>query len=146
MGLFDFIKKLFGAGAQAAPPPREARFDAQTGQPLAPPAQRPSPSAPAPAPPARGGPLQLDAAQFTPLAGDAVRQGAEALGASRFATAFTFGRQSQIPPADDPRTAVIDRALVGQGLLTPEDLAEIHAIGDQMRELRPDLAAARHAG
>src|SRR5689334_11835464 len=37
-----------------------------------------------------------------------------------------FGRRDLIPPADDPRTRIIDRALVTHGLLTPEELAEIH--------------------
>jgi retron-type reverse transcriptase len=131
------------------PPPREGRFDPQTGRPVTAPVPPPPPPTALPSPPgapAHGGPLKLDAAQFTPLAGDALRQAVEALGSNRFATAFTFGLQSQIPPADDPRTAVIDRALVGQGLLTSEDLAQIHAVGDQMRELRPDFAAARAAG
>src|SRR5262249_54421821 len=91
--------------------------------PVAPVAPAPRPSPAAPRPPM----LNLDAAQFTPPAGDALRQAAIGLGANRFATAFTFGLQSQIPPADDPRTAVIDAALIGQGLLTPQELTDIHA-------------------
>src|SRR5947209_8392195 len=142
MGLKDFIQRLFRRSDRPPQPPAPAvpRFDPQTGAPASPPAP--------PAPPVRpqNTTLKLDAAQFTPLAGSAVRSAAEALGPNRFATALTFGRQNQIPPADDPRTQVIDRALVGQGLLSPEQLVEIHAIGDQMRELRPDLAAVHHAG
>src|SRR5262245_49739632 len=50
-----------------------------------------------------------------------------------------FGRRDLIPPADDPRTRIIDRALVTHGLLTPEELAEIHRVGDEMQRLKPDL-------
>ncbi len=32
--------------------------------------------------------------------------------------------------------------MVGQGLLTPEDLVDIHRIGDAMDAVRPDLALA----
>src|SRR2546423_335691 len=42
MGLFDFLKKLFGQQPPAPPPPPIApRFDAQTGQPVAQPAPAP---------------------------------------------------------------------------------------------------------
>src|SRR5689334_24240631 len=102
MGLWEFINKLFGRPARPqTPAPPEPRFDPQSGEPVSRPA-----TPPAAAPPSRpqNTTLKLDAAQFTPLAGSAVRQAAEALGPNRFATAFTFGRQNQIPPADDPRT------------------------------------------
>lgn len=66
------------------------------------------------------------------------------------ATAFQFGRQSIIPPSTDPRTQLIDRALVSHGLLSPEELAEIHRVGEEMGTARPDLvhiaAAAGLAG
>jgi retron-type reverse transcriptase len=55
-----------------------------------------------------------------------------------FAT-FRFGLRSQIPPATDPRTLLIDKALVAHGLLTPEELVEIHRIGDAMDEVKPAL-------
>jgi hypothetical protein len=48
-----------------------------------------------------------------------------------------------IPPVSDERTLLVDRALVAHGLLTPEQLAEIHEIGQQMDKVRPDLALAR---
>jgi len=56
-----------------------------------------------------------------------------------------FGRRDVIPPISDPRTALIDRAMVGQGLLTPEQLVEIHGVGDKMAELRPALDVAVEA-
>ena len=55
------------------------------------------------------------------------------------ANAFQTGRSSIIPPADDPRTQLIDRALVTHGLLTPEELAEIHRVGDEYAKLKPSL-------
>jgi retron-type reverse transcriptase len=45
-------------------------------------------------------------------------------------TAF-IGRVDLIPPQSDERTAYIDRGLVLRGLLTNEQLAEIHTVGDQ---------------
>lgn len=51
-----------------------------------------------------------------------------------------FGRRDVIPPNEDPRTKLIDRALVTHGLLTPEQLQEIHRVGDEMERLRPSLA------
>lgn len=53
-----------------------------------------------------------------------------------------FGRRDLIPPVSDERTAMIDRGMVGVGLLTPERLKEIHEVGAQMDELRPDLLHA----
>ncbi len=53
-----------------------------------------------------------------------------------------FGRRDLIPPAQDTRTHLIDRAMVTHGLLTPEDLEHIHKIGAEMDRVRPDLAHA----
>jgi retron-type reverse transcriptase len=55
-----------------------------------------------------------------------------------------FGRRDLIPPADDPRTQLIDRAMVTQGLITPEQLAEIHAVGAEMDRVRPTVASIEH--
>src|SRR4051812_45498996 len=101
MGLREFINKLFGRPARPGPPaPPAPRFDPQSGESVS---ERATPPAAAPAPRPQNTPLKLDAAQFPPLTGSAVRQAAETLGPDRFATALTFGRQTQIPPADDPR-------------------------------------------
>jgi hypothetical protein len=48
-----------------------------------------------------------------------------------------FGRRDLIPPAEDLRTKLIDRAMVTQGLLTPEQLTEIHQVGAEMDRVRP---------
>ena len=53
-----------------------------------------------------------------------------------------WGRLDTIPPASDERTLLIDRSLVAYGLLKPEDLVEIHKIGDQMLEITGDQAIA----
>lgn len=42
-----------------------------------------------------------------------------------------IGRVDTIPPQSDERTAIIDRGLILRGLLTPEQIDEIHRVGDQ---------------
>jgi len=42
-----------------------------------------------------------------------------------------IGRVDTIPPQSDERTAIIDRGLVLRGLLTEQDLVEIHEVGDE---------------
>ncbi|MEZ6041270.1 MAG: reverse transcriptase domain-containing protein [Planctomycetaceae bacterium] len=49
-----------------------------------------------------------------------------------------FGRRDLIPPVEDDRTKLIDRAMLTQGLLTPEQLTEIHRVGAEMDKYRPD--------
>ena len=62
-------------------------------------------------------------------------------------TAFQFGRPSVIPPISDARTQLIDRALVTNGLLTPEDLNEIHRVGDEYEKVKPtEIGMAAAAG
>lgn len=83
----------------------------------------------------------LNPGAFAPLSHNEVRQGAQSIG-SLWGNPW-FGRRDIIPPTSDPRTALIDRAMVGQGLITPEELEEIHRVGAEMDEIRPDLAVAR---
>jgi retron-type reverse transcriptase len=42
-----------------------------------------------------------------------------------------FGRRDIIPPVSDLRTKLIDRGMLTQGLLTAEQLAEMHTVGEQ---------------
>ena len=132
MGLFDFIKRIFN------PPP--ARTAAR-------PPARPVPAAPLPPPrvrtPAAPPPvkrLNLDAAQFAPISSS------DALAQASVSTTVRsnpwWGRLDTIPPASDERTLLIDRTLVAYGLLKPEELVEIHKIGDQMLEIKGDEALA----
>ena len=156
MGLFDWVRRLLGAPPQQpppAPPPASPTLgwdgvirNVNLGSPVGPPAlpKPATPPAPSPAvvPPTRNQTvvksLDLSAGQFTPLPQDAVRQ--QAAGVS-FGFGL-FGRRDLIPPPEDPRTLLIDRAMVGQGLITPEELAEIHRIGREMETLKPDQASA----
>lgn len=85
--------------------------------------------------------LDLDASQFLPISRDDLMK--EAQGTNVWASPF-FGRRDLIPPADDKRTNLIDRALVAHGLLSPEDLAEIHDVGAEMDKHRPDQMVIRH--
>ena len=146
MGLADWLARLFG---QRRTPP--ARF------PPTPPRTQPAgvPTAPSavPAsgstavPPARGTaatpkvPLvqRFDLAHFAPISEAELQARARK---HNLSTDPWLGRVETIPPADDPRTNLVDRALVSNGYLTPEQLATIHEVGDLYREHRPDMALA----
>lgn len=82
----------------------------------------------------------LDATQFAPLSDAEVKKQARGL-RSLWGNPW-FGRRDLIPPAADPRTELIDRAMVAHGLITPEELVEIHRVGEEMDRIRPDLAQA----
>lgn len=102
------------------------------------------PYAPAKAPPARpaepSGPSPYDASDLVRLSPAELR--ARALQIEPWRTAW-IGRVDVIPPADDERTALIDRGLVLRGLLTEEELAEIHRIGDLWLAQRDAALLAR---
>jgi RNA-directed DNA polymerase len=55
-------------------------------------------------------------------------------------------RQGRIPPVDDPRTNLVDRSMVSLGVITPEELAELHEIGAQMDLVRPIAETIRAEG
>lgn len=140
MGLLSLIARLFGGGASASRPSA-----ASAGAPRDPAAPSGMPyrsgatpsSAPAKKTPPAPRKLNLDAGQFTPISREEMMKNAATL---RWTWAsVNFDRRDQIPSAGDPRTALIDRALVAQGLLTPEQLVEIHEAGTKMGELRPVL-------
>ncbi|HEX8912504.1 MAG TPA: reverse transcriptase family protein [Humisphaera sp.] len=80
----------------------------------------------------------LDLGPFAPLAGADLKDAAGKL-KDDWRSRWLFGRSHRIPPTADPRTNLIDRAMVAQGLLSPEELAEIHRVGDEWDRLRPDL-------
>src|SRR5829696_2252105 len=85
----------------------------------------PRPPAPAGPPPAVANPY--DAGAILGLSADEMRR--RALRIRPWQTAW-IGRTDTIPPASDERTALIDRGLMLRGLLTREQLAEIHRVGD----------------
>jgi retron-type reverse transcriptase len=95
-----------------------------------------APSKPAAPKPKRAASLNLDAADFLPIGREELVQGAKE---NQGWGNPWFGRRDLIPPADDARTKLIDRGLVTQGLLTPEELVEIHEVGAEMERIRPSL-------
>jgi RNA-directed DNA polymerase len=102
-------------------------------------AERVSP-APAPRPPTAPvrETIDLDLGPFAPISQTDLRAAAGKL-TNAFSNLWLFGRSNRIPPAADPRTNLIDRAMVTQGLLSPQELAEIHAVGEAYDAARPDL-------
>src|SRR4029077_20712543 len=83
----------------------------------------------------------FDAGDYLPITREEIKE--EAKGKNLFSS-FAFGLRSVIPPADDLRTRLIDRAMVTHGLLSPEQLQEIHSVGTRMDELKPTMAAVEH--
>jgi hypothetical protein len=71
----------------------------------------------------------LQPGDFLPIDRDnLLKQGEEV----RRTTAWMwFGRRDIIPPVSDPRTKLIDRGMLTQGLLSAEELAEMHQVGDE---------------
>lgn len=129
MGLFDWLRQWF-EGKPSVPP------DAP---PFPPPPPAPARNAPDPGerPPA---PLDLNATDFLPITREEMKEQAQQV--QRWGP--WFGRRDLIPPVDDLRTRLIDRAMVTHGLLSPEQLEEIHRVGAEMERLRPSLAGLEH--
>lgn len=128
MGLFDFLKRLFG-GAEPEPPPK--RFVLPP-KPIVKPAPPPKP-APRPV-------TSYDAGDYLPISDKELRKAAER---SEVASSPWWGRTDTIPPADDARTKLIDRALVTRGYLLAEQIEEIHRVGDLMLLQKGDEAKLR---
>lgn len=128
------VSRIFGQ-------PSPANASPFTGnQPPRPPTpNRPASSKPA-GPPPKSTTLGLDAAQFLPITRADLIQAAKGI---RLWSGVWWGRRDLIPPADDPRTKLIDRAMLTNGLLTAEQLAEIHKVGLEMDEVRSDLQSIR---
>jgi retron-type reverse transcriptase len=101
------------------------------------PAAPPAPPAPRQQP---GRTLGLEAGDFLPIGRKELRESAQEV---RMGGNPWFGRRDLIPPAEDNRTMLIDRALVANGLLSPEQLAAIHQVGAEMDRLRTDLEAVQ---
>ena len=132
MGFFDFVKRWFNS----SPPSSGSGSPVRPVQPVRP---VPSPPVVRSAPP-KPRTLNLDASQFAPISSAEAR--AQARASTTVRSNPWWGRLDTIPPASDERTLLIDRSLVAYGLLTPDDLVEIHKIGDQMLEISGDQAIA----
>jgi retron-type reverse transcriptase len=105
----------------------------------------PAPTVPSPSPgqtrtSQRGRTLSLDAADFLPISRAELKEQAKDIQRG----GPWFGRRDLIPPAGDPRTKLIDRGMVTNGLLTPEQLTEIHQVGADMERVRPTLENIEH--
>ncbi len=84
----------------------------------------------------------LDASRFAPVSL------AEALTATDVPgwQSANFDSRSAIPSANVPRVQLIDRTMVGMGLITEQELVEIHDIGQQMSQFRSDASFIQASG
>ncbi len=136
MGLFDW---MFRRGRKVEPDPVAPAPTENDPLRVAATPTAPAPKTDAPAD-------QYAATEFLPITREEIVDAAKEHG-RLLSTAFQFGRPSQIPPTSDPRTQIIDRALVTHGLLTPEELTEIHRVGAVYDEVKPtEMAIAAAAG
>jgi retron-type reverse transcriptase/ribosomal protein L37E len=80
----------------------------------------------------------LDAEKFKPMTADEAMGTIKAAGNIRSAY---FDSLSVIPDASLPRIQIIDRTMVGLGLITGPELEHIHEVGREMQSRRGDRAA-----
>src|SRR5262245_19675170 len=135
MGFFSWLRDLF-FGGMPQKKPLEVR-------PLAPKPPVPPRPAAAPAKPAAPRPraqANYTTEEFAPISDKELRQKAKG---SEVSNSPWWGRTDTIPPGDDVRTKLIDRALVTRGYLTPEQLVEIHRVGDLMLMKKGDESMLR---
>jgi retron-type reverse transcriptase len=137
MGLFSWLKEIFFGGL----PQKKAEIVRP--QPPRPVVSAPPPSA-GPQTPGRPLPVRTTAdyksSDFTPISTKELREKSKT---SEVSTSPWWGRTDTIPPGDDARTKLIDRALVTRGYLTPEQLVAIHKVGDLMLVKKGDEALLR---
>ena len=139
MGFFRDLVRRFVGGSESVPQLSPSATPIQGSEPYAP----ALPPETTPATPVAGVPPSISTAQparslgaepndFLPISREELKaQGSEA------SRSPWFGRRDLIPPVEDERTKLIDRAMVTHGFLTPEALAEIHRVGAAMDEVRP---------
>ena len=136
MNLLDWLKQVLGltdAPAEAIPavPPRPA-------------APKPAPPAVKPAKPKRprvAAVLNLDASDLLPITHDELRASMQELIRTG---GFRFTGRGFIPVGDE-RTRLINRALLTNNLLTPEQLAEINRVAEDYERMRKGVAAVEQA-
>lgn len=130
MGIWDWFRKK-PTPAPPTPPAPPPEPPPEPTPPVAAPAVPPPPPDPPP-PPTPNPPPPVpaySAGDFLPIArDDLLEQGQDV---RRTTGWMWFGRRDLIPPASDPRTKLIDRGMVTQGFLSADDLAEMHAVGDE---------------
>jgi RNA-directed DNA polymerase len=84
----------------------------------------------------------LDTDRFAPITID---DALTATGKPGWRSAFLDSRGT-IPSASLPRVQVIDRTMVGMGLISEHELAEIHDLGEKMAEYQSDAAFIASSG
>lgn len=85
-----------------------------------------------------------DAQQFAPLSHAEFSEQAGEIGRGVL-TAGWFMRD-RIPPKGDPRSELIERAMVGQGITSPAELEELHTLGAEYDRLKPTMTQAYGRG
>jgi RNA-directed DNA polymerase len=132
MPFFDWLfQQTFGkpkpAPEPTPPPPPPGESAALT-------AGSPPPQPQQPQPPRRRDVLLgLEAADLLPITETELKESLQELTRKN---AFRLGIRGSIPPGHDERTQLIGRALVTHGLLTADQLVEIHRIGAEHDQLR----------
>ncbi len=154
--LMRLLRFLFGLSKPAAPAAPAARDtpSSLTERDLSQPMSVQSPAPPRSAPPAaeqrsaEKGPAQrtslsgFDTDKFAPLTVD---DALKATSGENWKSAYLDSR-SVIPSQDLPRIRVIDRTMVGMGLISEQELVEIHDVGQKMAQFSSDTAYAATAG
>ncbi len=133
MGFWDYLARLMGKGqASKAAKPQAAE----------------TPENPETAKPQAAETAKPQAIDFLSISRAELVKGGEEV--RRTTGWMWFGRRDIIPPASDLRTKLIDRGMLTQGLLTAEQLAEMHTVGEQHdkfanREKHIDVKAGQSA-
>jgi retron-type reverse transcriptase len=141
MGFFRWLKEiLFGGLPQRAAARPRLPSSASPSAPARPASPPPAPAPTKPAPSAPRPTADYASEDFTPISAKELREKSKL---SEVATSPWWGRTDTIPPGDDLRTKLIDRALVTRGYLTPEQLVAIHKVGDLMLLKTADDAVLR---
>ena len=84
----------------------------------------------------------LDTSKFAPITIDDALSATANVG---WQSAY-YDSRGVIPPASLPRIQVIDRTMVGMGLISDQELAQIHDIGEKMAPFHSDAAFIATAG
>ncbi len=148
--LIRLLRFLFGWSQPAVPSevgsPREPPPSSLADRDLSQPARVHSATVPKTDPRAAAKPRSnlsgLDTDKFAPITVD------EALAATAKVDwkSANFDSRGVIPHASLPRVQVIDRTMVGMGLISEQELAEIHDIGTKMGQFRSDAEFIAIAG
>ena len=141
--MFEWLRKLFRGESKPVPTGVTEAPGVIVVSPFVPAASTAAVPSATPPPIPRVTRLKLDAADFLPITRAELLEAGRQQGRGWFGNVW-FGRRDLIPPQDDPRTKLVDRGLVTQGLLTPEQLVEIHTVGAERERYRPQIEMIQH--